>query len=199
MWKRDAGWPSVLLVAAMSLGGPLGAVAQTSTLEPKGVYSPDSALQSPPLRVEVLDGRRFRDIETQSVYRLYGLDTCAPGQIAHLGRQPWPCGTMATAWLVTATLNKWVACNTLREDGGEHLARCASADHPDIGGDMIREGIALASSPTNRDPAIRAYAAAEAAAREAYRGLWASSFQMPWEFRASAARHADATSSEVRP
>jgi endonuclease YncB( thermonuclease family) len=78
-----------------------------------------------------------------------------------------------------------VACNTLRQENGEHLARCASADHADIAADMVREGIAVAAPPTPQDPAIRAYATAEREARKAYRGLWASSFQMPWEFRAS--------------
>ena len=158
--------------------------SQADVAPARNLYAPKSALQSPPLRVEVLDGARFRDIETQDVYRLYGVETCAPGQTARLGRQPWPCGAVAAAWLVTATLNKWVACNTLRQENGEHLARCASADHADIGADMVREGIAVAIPPTERDPGIRAYAAAERDARKAYRGLWASSFEMPWEFRA---------------
>lgn len=115
------------------------AIAQTPAPAP-GVYSPKSAAQSPPLRVEVVDGTRFRDIETHEAYRLYGIDTCAPDQSARLGRQSWPCGTMATAWLVTATLNAWLACTTLRDVAGEHLVRCASAGHPDIAADMVREG-----------------------------------------------------------
>jgi hypothetical protein len=52
-------------------------VAQTPAASP-GVYSPKAAVQSPPLRVEVIDGTRFRDIETHEAYRLYGIDTCAP-------------------------------------------------------------------------------------------------------------------------
>lgn len=156
-----------------------------STDVPVGVYTPKSAVQSPPLRVEVIDGTRFRDIESQAVYRLYGIDTCAPDQVARLGRQPWPCGTMATAWLVTATLNKWLACITLHDESGEHLARCASASHPDIAADMVREGIAVARPTTQDDPGIRAYALAEQDARKAYRGLWSSTFQMPWDWRAS--------------
>lgn len=144
------------------------------------IYKPNGALQSPPLRLEVIDGMRFRDLETHAVYRLYGIATCVPGQVANLGRQAWPCGTMATAWLVTATLNRWVSCTTLRQVDGVNLARCASADHADIAGDMVHEGIALTLPPTIEDPAIRAYVAAEREARKAYRGLWASSFQMPW-------------------
>ena len=131
----------------------------------------------------MLDGRRFRDIESGTVYRLLGVDTCAPGQVARLGRQPWPCGTVATAWLVAATLNRWLSCATVREEAGEQLARCASASHPDLAAAMVRDGIAVSLPATGIAPEIRAYAAAEREARKAYRGLWASTFQMPWEFR----------------
>lgn len=159
------------------------ALAQTGNAPP-GVYEPKAVVQSPPLRVEVIDGTRFRDVESKEVYQLYGIDTCAPGQTARLKRQPWPCGTMATAWLVTATLNAWLACRTLRDEASEHLARCSSAGHPDIAADMVRDGIAVARLPTPEDPGVRAYAAAEQDARKAYRGLWSSTFQMPWDWRA---------------
>ncbi len=165
------------------LNGSAG-VAQTPAVAP-GVYSPKAAVQSPPLRVEVIDGTRFRDIETHQMYRLYGIDTCAPDQSARRGRQAWPCGTMATAWLLTATLNTWLACSTLREAAAEHLVRCASAGHPDIAADMVREGVAVVTPATRDDPGIRIYALAEQDARKAYRGLWSSTFQMPWDWRAS--------------
>lgn len=158
-------------------------VAQTPDVS-AGVYSPKGAIQSRPLRVEVMDGTRFRDTETHAVYRLYGIDTCAPDQTARLGRQLWPCGTMATAWLVTATLNRWLACTTLRDEADEHLVRCASASHPDIAADMLREGVAIVRPAANDAPRIRAYALAEQDARKAYRGLWSSRFQMPWDWRA---------------
>ena len=173
------GMLSGLLVLNASMG-----VAQTPAAAP-GVYSPKAAVQSPPLRIEVIDGTRFRDIETHQLYRLYGIDTCTPDQSARLGRQSWPCGTMATAWLVTATLNTWLACATLREDAAEHLVRCASAGHPDIAADMVREGVAVVMPATPDDPGIRIYAQAGQDARKAYRGLWSSTFQMPWDWRAS--------------
>jgi endonuclease YncB( thermonuclease family) len=179
--------PPKLVLGALSglavLSGQ-ASIAQTLDASP-GIYSPKSAVQSPPLRVEVIDGTRFRDIETHEAYRLYGIDTCAPDQSARLGRQTWPCGTMATAWLVTATLNTWLACTTLRDDAGEHVVRCASAGHPDIAADMVREGVAVAIPATQDDPGIRSYALVEQDARKAYRGLWSSTFQMPWDWRAS--------------
>ncbi|WP_246811597.1 thermonuclease family protein [Mesorhizobium silamurunense] len=181
--RFDVGARMTLLAIAVAVAPQ--ASAQSPSIGTPGLYRPNQALQTPPLRVEVLDGTRLRDIETRAIYRLVGIDTCAPDQTALLGRQPWPCGTMAAAWLVRATLNKWVACNILRDENGEHLARCAAADHADIGADMVRDGVAVTAPPTERDPSIRAYASAEQEARKAYRGLWSSTFQMPWEFRGS--------------
>ncbi len=183
--KRERGVGVVAIAGWIVLTG--SASAQSPAPDRPGIYRPDGPPQRPPLRVEVLDGRRFRDIETGAVYRLYGIDTCAPAQTARLGRQPWPCGVMAVAWLVTATLNRWLSCATVREEAGEHLARCASAAHPDLAADMVRDGIAVTLPASDQDPAIRAYAAAEREARKAYRGLWASTFQMPWDFRAGRA------------
>lgn len=127
---------------------------------------------SPPLRVEVLDGLRLRDVETGAVYRLYGIAVCASSQRARIGPQPWPCGTMAAAWLVTATLTHWIACRVIRDDAGERLARCASAEHPDLAADMLHQGLAVLTPATAQDPAIRAYGEAERDARQGRRGLW---------------------------
>jgi len=184
---------SLLMVAVMG-----AAVAQPADRK-EGVYAPQTPLQSRPLRVEVIDGVRFRDIETGEAYRLYGIDTCAPAQMARLGRQPWPCGTMATSWLVTATLNAWLACSTLRTDASERLVRCATAGHPDIAADMLRAGVAVALPGTERDPPIRAYIQAEQDARKAYRGVWSSTFQMPWEWRANPPAASPLAQSEATP
>ena len=178
MLKRETGAVIAIVLSgtAAHAGEPQAASVHAN------LYQPGSASQATPLRVEVLDGTRFRDIETEAVYRLYGIATCLPGQVAHLGRQPWPCGTMATAWLVNATLGKWLSCATLQDEAGERLARCASADHPDLAGAMVRDGIAVTPPPKEHDPGVRAYISAERDARKAYRGLWASSFEMPWDY-----------------
>ena len=147
------------------------------------VHRPGGPPQLPPLRVEVLDGRRFRDVETGTVYRLHGIDTCAPGQTARLGRQTWPCGVTATAWLVNATLNRWLSCAVVRNEGAETLARCASAAHHDVAAAMVRDGVAVSLPGSEQDAVVRVYAAAERDARRAHRGLWASTFQMPWDYR----------------
>ncbi|MDX3804794.1 MAG: nuclease [Bosea sp. (in: a-proteobacteria)] len=178
-----AGIGAIVMAAMVGLGVP-GKSDENASSEEPGFYAPKGQQQSPPLRVEVIEGVRFRDIETGQIYTLYGIDTCAPDQRATLGRQPWPCGVIATAWLVSATLGKWIACARIHERDGVIQARCASSQHGDLGAAMLREGLAV-SIPV--EPPLRTYAALEQDARKAYRGLWASRFQMPAEFRRSAA------------
>lgn len=174
----------VLAAAALAACTALPCHAQNGG-DPASLYQPKLAAPLPPLRVEVIDGIRFRDIETKTIFRLYGIDACASDQIATLGRQPWPCGTMVRAWLVTATLNTWLACAVIRDEPGERVARCATAAHRDLSADMLREGVAVLAPATDGEPVIGDYAAAEQQARKAYRGLWSSAFQMPWDWRAA--------------
>lgn len=180
MQRPEAG---LLALAGCVALGTAPCYAQSSS-SASSVYEPRTSVQLPPMRAEVIDGVRFQDIETKTLYRLFGIEACAPSQTAMLGRQPWPCGTLATAWLVNATLNRWVACTPIRVEGGEQVARCATASYPDIAAAMLREGIAVRAPAKPDDPVIATYIAAEQQARTAYRGLWSSAFQMPWEWRA---------------
>lgn len=171
------------LVLALAIAGMTLATGARGQDSGPGRYRPKLTTQVPPMRVVVVDGVRVRDIETGKVYRLFGIDACAPAQTAMLGRQPWPCGTVAIAWLVNATLNKWLTCAPIREQAGEQVARCATASHPDLSAVMLKEGLAVAAPAADGDPAIRAYSVAEEQARKAFRGLWSSAFQMPWDWR----------------
>ena len=65
-----------------------GFMARAESAASDGVYTPMALMQSTPMRVEVIDGVTFRDIETGVVFRLFGVDACQPDQIANLGRQP---------------------------------------------------------------------------------------------------------------
>lgn len=168
-----------LVLAALGAGSSR---AQTMA-EQDGRYTPSAPSQSTPLRVEVIDSTSFRDIETGNIYRLYGIDACAADQIARLGRQSWPCGAVATAWLVKATLNTWLACATIHQQDGVRFARCATATYPDIAETMLRDGVAVNAPPNDTYPPVRRYALAEQAARKSQRGLWSSAFEMPWQWR----------------
>jgi endonuclease YncB( thermonuclease family) len=189
---RDAG---VGCLSALAFVAPC--LAQASST---GIYRPKLPAQSPPLRVEIIDGTRLRDIETKAVFRLHGIETCAPGQIATLERQAWPCGTVAAAWLVNATLNRWLACAVIREEGDERLARCATAHHPDLAASMLREGVAVLTPSARNDREVPpSYGQAEQQARKAYRGLWSSTFEMPWDWRARWPDGARAVGREAMP
>lgn len=171
-------------IALLAMGAALSAVrAQDAS-----IYKPQSALQSTPMRVEVIDATSFRDIETSAAYRLYGVDSCLPSQTANFGRQSWPCGAVAVAWLTNATLNKWVSCNVLRESGGQRLSRCSSSEHQDLAADMLKEGLAVVL-PAAEAQEVRFYGQLQDQARKQYKGLWSSQFTMPWDLRAKKAEN----------
>jgi endonuclease YncB( thermonuclease family) len=148
------------------------------------VHKPRPVQQTTPMRVEVLTATSFRDIATNASYRLYGVDACELSQTAVLTRQVWPCGVVATSWLVTATLNKWVACTAIRQDGDTYVARCATGEYPDMAAEMLKQGLVV-TLPGPADRAIKTYATIEAAAKAAYKGVWGSQFVMPWAYRAN--------------
>jgi len=171
--------------AALSLA--VCVAASGARAEDPAIYKPQSVLQSTPMRVEVIDATSFRDIETGTSYRLYGVDSCLPSQSANLARQSWPCGTVAIAWLTNATLGKWVSCNIVREVDGQRLARCSSSEHPDLAADMLKEGLAVAL-PATEGQEVRAYGQLQDQARKQYKGFWSSQFTMPWELRTKASQ-----------
>ena len=195
MPRREA---AAFALIGFAFFGASSGMAETAAAQPS-LYQPKAVAQASPLRVEVIDGVRFRDIETKAIFRLFGVDACAPGQVAMLGRQSWPCGTMATAWLVKATLGAWVACVTIRDEGDAHVARCATANHPDLGLAMLEAGDAVLAPATSGEAPVAAYVAAESEARRAFRGVWSSAFAMPWDWRAAHPDAAHAAAAEIKP
>jgi endonuclease YncB( thermonuclease family) len=185
--KRRARVFPRIAFAALSMGCTLvspQALAQNPAQPepPPTVHQPRESAQRTPMRVSVIDGRSFRDAATGGVYRLYGIETCETGQIAEFGPQQWPCAAVPTAWLIAATLNKWVACNVVKEGDGVRYARCASNQYPDMAVELLRVGAAVVDLKES-GPLIELYKTAEAEARRNARGLWASKFEMPWADR----------------
>lgn len=111
--------------------------------------------------------------------RLWGIDAPGLGQTCRRGGKPWTCGRDAARALSRLVTGKTVRCLVIVEDklrrlivgdctlGGESLSRW-----------MVRNGWAV-MNPRQTD----AYAREEAEAREAKRGIWASEFEMPWDWR----------------
>jgi endonuclease YncB( thermonuclease family) len=162
---------------------PIAAAAAVLASAPIAAPRAEGLVPGTPMKVRVIDGDTFEDPAGGSVIRLAGVDACEADQRAALDGQEWPCGAVATAWLVQATLGRTVTCVPVGADARRRiLARCATQDHGDLAAAMIRAGIAVAYRYRGQvsEPA---YAKLEDQARAEKQGLWKSDFQMPWEHR----------------
>ena len=107
--------------------------------------------------------------------RLYGIDAPEYRQICLRGRRPWACGIDATYALRTMIGSRRVACASREQDRyGRTIAVC-SAGGVELNAAMVAAGNAVAYG---------AYQAEERTAREARRGIWASTFERPAAWRA---------------
>ncbi|MBF9235634.1 thermonuclease family protein [Microvirga alba] len=181
--------PVIILIAGAGAAVALSASARFGAAAgPPGGPNTTLAEVAPKrgMFVRVIDGDTLEDPETRVVYRLSGADACEATQRAFLNGQPWPCGAVATAWLVEATLGKPVTCSAVTASPDRYrriLSRCSSPDHADLAADMIRAGIAVAYRFKDK-PTDLVYARLEEVARGERRGLWQSQFVMPWIYRA---------------
>lgn len=130
-------------------------------------------LKGPPT---VIDGETL-EVEGSRL-RLTGIDAPEPTQVCRRAGRDLDCGVIATAQLKDITVGAIVACRPegLERDGLTG-ARC-TAEGYDLGYGMVYAGWALA------DPGQPSrYAAVEAEARAAGRGIWRYRFVPPWEWR----------------
>lgn len=129
-----------------------------------------------------IDGRTFR---------LWGIDAPELVQGCRLDGRNYACGREAAAHLrrlvsagavpgeAAALGAPTVVCLPRSSDAmGRPAALCRLGDM-DLGAEMVRAGWALVFAAHGTD-----YEPEEAEAREAQRGLWAGTFDMPWEWRA---------------
>ena len=66
--------------------------------------------------------------------------------------------------------------------GSVNAMACASNDFPDMGLELLRIGAAVVDVAES-GPLIDLYRNAEAEAKRSARGLWGSTFEMPWAYR----------------
>ncbi|MER9175280.1 thermonuclease family protein [Mesorhizobium sp. M0955] len=76
---------------------------------------------------------------------------------------------------------------------GRYVANCSRADGVNIAGWLVESGNALDWPKYSRG----AYAAQQAAAKAARRGIWSGSFQVPWEWRAEHRDNGQSTSAPL--
>jgi endonuclease YncB( thermonuclease family) len=180
---RRGGWPSrrpaFLLVTALVFLAGFYAVSRPRL---------DRALaeRQPPLvgQAWIVDGDSIR-LAGRSI-RLDGIDapewdqTCLDAD----GRT-WRCGRAASRALREHIRGQTVSCRPRALDRyGRTIAVCALADGSDVNAWMVREGFAIASGFAG------AYAAEQAQAKAARRGIWDGTFISPANWRHQKSDHA---------
>lgn len=107
--------------------------------------------------------------------RVFGIDAPEYRQTCTRRAQLWECGREAASVMRAMVEGKRLTCRAREQDRyGRTVATCTLGEE-DIAARMVRDGYALAYG---------AYQSEEQAARAARRGLWASTFETPAQWRA---------------
>jgi endonuclease YncB( thermonuclease family) len=177
--RTDVDWTGIKPLGA----GPLwlAIIVLTAAF---AVHAWQRAILAPPgeLRGDILGAARIIDGDTIDIagtrIRLAGIDAPESDQTCtDAGNRVWRCGRAATQVLVEHLAARPLKCQASGLDRYRRvLAVCALPDGSDVNAWMVRQGWALAYYSA-------AYRAEEADARAAKRGIWASRFIPPWEWR----------------
>jgi endonuclease YncB( thermonuclease family) len=140
-----------------------------------GVASPLSAASFYGL-AQSIDGDSLRVGDRE--VRLFGIDAPEFDQSCKRSGQDWSCGQDAAERLSQLVTGKDVRCVEMGTDQYHRtLARC-TVGAIEINRTMVATGYAVAFRRYSMD-----YVSAEDSAKASKRGLWAGSFQMPWQYR----------------
>jgi endonuclease YncB( thermonuclease family) len=127
---------------------------------------------------EVVDGDTLV-VEGQPM-RLFGVDAFELAQtcLDHTG-EPWHCGVAAKAALAELVQDQAIACTVVDDSTDDaYIARCTVRDEVDLGGYVVRAGLALADRDVADDYVPLVQSAGAAAA-----GAWGGTVVEPWVWR----------------
>ncbi len=120
---------------------------------------------------------RLRDIDAPE-YR----QSCARAD-----GSPWPCGRVARDALALLLTEPGLICTADHDDRFQRmLARCRTANTPDLAAAMVRQGLAVSGTHASdsRWDDGGPYLLEEAQAQKERRGLWQGRFARPADWRA---------------
>jgi endonuclease YncB( thermonuclease family) len=124
-------------------------------------------------RPRLVDGDSFFIGATE--VRMQGIDAPEGRQACMRNGEEWRCGEAAKTTLQRLTGGQSIRCDIHSTDQhGRRLATCFAASGKNLNARMVADGYAVA---------FGAYRTEEAAAKANRRGLWASEFEQPQDWR----------------
>lgn len=150
-----------LMVAGLSLAAASGATSQSDHVRGS---------------VRITDGDTLRMGELR--IRMHGIDAPERAQPCFRRGDPWRCGMAAKEALVGRIGLSSVDCVVKDVDRYRRLVAECFIGGQSLNRWMVAQGWAVAYRTYSLD-----YVNAEATARAARRGIWATRFEMPWDWR----------------
>ncbi len=143
-------------------------------------------MSSPPTHAAKGEAITIRDGDTITIgaqdFRLHGIDSPEYNQICKdAANNALPCGKAARAELAGLVRGHTIACEGRAKDKYQRtVATCRDETGRDLSRTMAERGLAVSFGGFAEGP----YAAEEADAKRARRGLWSGSFDPPSSWRA---------------
>ncbi|MCW2243167.1 thermonuclease family protein [Azospirillum canadense] len=141
-------------------------------------FAPPSALAAQEIigAATVIDGDTL-EVRGQRI-RLHGVDAPESSQTCDKHGKPYRCGQQAALALADLIGRQTVRCQPRDQDRYGRIVGVCRIGDTDLNAWLVRNGHAVAYGQYSQD-----YVAPEAEARAEQAGIWAGTFQMPWDYR----------------